>query len=420
MISTVTTKTNINIAADITTSLTVKEGVSEVNLTKGTIASLVGQGELTGGSFSVPTTIEVKSSGNSAIAAVTGKDNLTFTYSSEWGETTAPTIAQATAVAGVTPIYTAAQLVALNPGALAADASYKLETSVTVTKPWAANNVTASTHAFVFNGNSKAITGLQNSLFGTLSVTTGSIEIKDLTLSTVAVAVNSNIGAVAKDASTTGVGTITTNNVAISGTIGSATPAFTSFNVGGFYGTASGNIVFADCVVNGTVQGYYNLGGFIGSVGAASDIYFIKADNTGGTALKYPTTSNIQFTKTVKVAGLTEDLNCGKVGNLIGSVTANAAVNVRIGYKSVGAAAANVSTFATAFNKYFAANNVSATELEFALNTKTVGTVTKTFKGVENNYVGFSPAVTTADNLKIYRYDATLYYSDSDVNAYNE
>ena len=416
-VATVSTKTNINVAANITTSLEVKEGVSEVNLTKGTITSLVGQGELTGGSFSVPTTIAVKSSGDAAIKAVTTKDNLTFTYSSTWGETAAPTIAQATAVGGVTPIYTAAQLVALDASALAANASYKLETSVTATKAWTPKAVTAATYTFNFDGNGKTITGIQNSLFGALSATTGSIEIKDLTLSTVAIATAANIGAIAPSATTTDVGTITANNVAISsGTIGSATPAFTSANIGGFYGTGSGNLNFADCVVNGTVQGYYNLGGFIGSVGTASNIYFIKADNADGNALKYTTTSNIAFAKTLKVTGLTEDTNCGKVGNLIGSVTADVAVNVYMGYKTTAA----VSTYATAFNKYFAANNISATALEFALNTKTVAGETKTFKGVENNYVGYSPAVITANNLKIYRFSNTLYYTEADVNAYND
>ena len=410
-IATVTTKTNINVAADITTKLVVKEGVSEVNLTKGTIASLEGLGELTGGSFSIPTTIAVKSSGNSAITAVITKDNLTFTYSSTWGETTAPTIAQATAVGGVTPIYTAAQLVALNASALGADASYKLETSVTATKSWVPNAVTASSHSFAFNGNNKTITGLQNPLFGALSTTSGSISIKDLTLKNVAIATADNIGALAPSATGT-TGDIKAENVTINGTIGSATPAFTSANIGGFYGTGSGSLIFEDCVVNGTVQGYYNLGGFIGSVGAASNIYFLKANNGAGNALKHTATSNIAFTKTVKVTGLDSDDKCGTVGNLIGSVTANVAVNVYIGYKDK----TTVSAYAINFSKYFAANNISATALEFALNKNAQG---KTFKGVENNYVGYSSAVTTADNLKIYRFSGTLYYTEADVNARN-
>lgn len=413
-IATVTTKTNINVAADITTKLVVKEGVSEVNLTKGTIASLEGLGELEAGSFSVPTTIAVKSSGDAAITAVTKKDNLTFTFSSTWGETAAPTINQATAVAGVTPIYTAAQLVALSKANTAAAASYKLMTDVNVTKGWTVGSVALATAVdFAFDGNSKAITGLKNSLFGALSVTTaaGSISIKNLTLKNVAIAEAANIGALAPSAAGT-TGNIKAENVTINGTIGSATPDFNSANIGGFYGTGSGSLIFEDCVVNGTVQGYYNLGGFIGSVGGASTIYFLKANNAAGNALKHTATSNIAFTKTVKVTGLNSDDNCGKVGNLIGSVTNNVAVNVYIGYTTTAA----VSAYAINFSKYFAANNISATALEFALNKNAQG---KTFKGVDNNYVGYSPAVTTANNLKIYRFSDTLYYTEADVNARN-
>jgi len=405
-IATVTTKTNINVAANITNTLTVKEGVTEVNLTGGTIASLVGQGELTAGSFSIPTTIAVKSSGNSAITAVTTKDNLTFTYSSTWGETSAPTISQATAVSGVTPIYTAAQLVALNASALAANTSYKLETSVEVTKAWIPKAVAASSYTFTFDGNSKTVKGLVNPLFGALSTTTGSITIKNLTLEDVAIATAANIGALAPSATATGTGGyINASKVVVKGTIGSATPSFTSRNIGGFYGIGRGDLRFTDCGVTGTVLGYYNLGGFIGSVSAASDIYFLKSDDN-------TTTSNIAFTKTLRVTGLEEDANCGRVGNLIGSVTADVAVNVKIGFKNT----TTVSTKAINFSKYFAANNISATALDFALNKDANG---KTFKGIENNYVGYSPAVTTTDNLKIYRFSNTLYYTEADVNARN-
>ena len=132
--------------------------------------------------------------------------------------------------------------------------------------------------------------------------------------------------------------------------------------------------------VTATVQGYANVGGFIGNVAGGSVTF--KANGATVSAVTFKQT----FTATAAV-----DMNEGTFGNFIGSITGEGA-NVTIGGKT----AADGATIA-AFVNDAVGTAVGATNISFSKNK--VGDPAKTYKGMKTPIVdriltyeiGYSP-----------------------------
>lgn len=303
------------------------------------------------------TSATVSSTGEAAILAVSA--DARFSFTSKWDGKKA-------AIGSDNKIYTAAQLASATTGK-----AYTLLTDVTAfNQAWTPVNISKD-----FDGNSKTLTGLNAPLFGTISGGT----VKKLNLATVNINTDAaNQGALAQTVS----GTTTINEIAVtSGTIGKADGKATTKNIGGLIGTANGTVTLDKNQVTANVQGYANVGGFIGNVAGGSVTF--KANEAEA--------SNVTFKQTFEAA-TTIDMNEGTFGNFIGSITGEGA-NVTIG---------GADKLGANFAAFFGANDAVKTALDasvisFAKNK--VGDPAKTYQGMKTAIVdrtltyeiGYSP-----------------------------
>ncbi len=366
-VSTVTTSAeNFSAATDLKKLTISGEAGSTVNLT--VADATIDEIEAANRADAATSTLNIMSTGHASIKKVTNNNGtrttINYGTASAWDGKAA---AEATADAnGVIPVYTVGQLASVTAGK-----KYKLmAASYNINgKKWTPVNVSAD-----FDGNSKTIIGLTNSLFATISGGT----IKSMILDEVANATAANTGALAQ--TVTGSPTIKNITVDETSAIGATTGTANSKNIGGLVGTVNGTTVnFIDNKVTATVKGYANVGGLIGNVAGGT----VNIKTTVATeAFK----SNVTFNKNYKpeIADNKSDANCGTFGNLIGSITGTG-VTVFVGREVSGnnTTAGNVVT--NFFTDNISANigtDAAATKLDFALNRTFNGaTIAKKFKG---------------------------------------
>lgn len=369
-VTAVTTKAaEINVTGATVGTLNAEYGAEDITLVDGKVTNLAA---IAG--YTAAKTVNVASSGISAIATATAPFNCTYAFTSTWDIPTATGIGavQAGATLGAAKnIYTAAQLVNAVDGA-------KLMTDVT----FAANSLTFVGAALNgdFDGNKKTITGLTAPLFATQTMAANS-EIKNLTLKDVSIVTDANnIGAL--------IGTVVagnaltlTNIVVNGGTIGTSSAVVATQNIGGLIGLNQADVIFDKCQVTATVKGFANIGGFIGQSAKTATALTIKGKKT----------SNVTFAKTYSATTYTaaEKALHGTFGNFIGSVEIGAVIAI-----NVGAAAAE-----NALSGYFT-NNIVPSALEFNVNKVTVAAGEKSFVGMTGNYIGYSP-YTVGNSLTI-------------------
>ena len=362
-VTTVTTKAaEINVTGATVTTLNAEYGAEDITLVDGIVTNLTATAN-----YATAKTVDVASSGISAIGTVTEVFNNTFAFTSTWDIPTTSSIAVVKGAATITAnkIYTAAQLVN-------AAAGNKLMTDVT----FAANSLTFEGANITggFDGNSKTITGLNAPLFNRLTMAASS-EIKNLTLKDVSIVTDdSNVGALICVNASTGTGTLTLTNIVVDGgTIGTSSALLKTVGVGGLIGANGKDVVFDGCQVTATIKGYACVGGFIG----------YSTTNATALTIKGKKLSNVTFAKTYSATTYTaaEKLQHGTFGNFIGQVRiAAAAIAI-----TVGATAAE-----NALSGYFTNNIVPAT-LEFDVNKNAAN---KSFVGMTGNYIGYSTKTT--------------------------
>ena len=315
------------------------------------------------------TSATVSSTGEAAILAVSA--DARFLFTSTWDGKKA-------AIGSDNKIYTAAQLASVTTGK-----AYTLLTNVTAfNKDWTPVNISKD-----FDGNTKILTGLKAPLFGTISGGT----VKKLNLATVNINTEAaNQGALAQTVS----GTTTINEITVNGTIGKETGKATTKNIGGLIGTANGEVTLDKNYVNATVQGYANVGGFIGNVAGGSVTF--KANGA--------TVSNVTFKQTFHVAAaVAVDMNEGTFGNFIGSITGEGA-NV-----TIGSAATGEKTIGNFVTDAVSTGKALDTEYKISFAKNKVGNPAKTYQGMKNAIVeqpltyeiGYSP-VKAVGTIKLY------------------
>ena len=363
-VTTVTTKAaKINVTGASVGTLNAEYGAEDITLVDGKVTTAL---TATAG-YTAAKTVNVASSGISAIATATAPFNCTYAFTSTWDIPTSKTIAQVQAGATLgagKKIYTAAQLVN-------AVADAQLMTDVT----FAAKSLTFQGANLTggFDGNKKTITGLTAPLFTTQTMGASST-IKDLTLKDVSIVTDgNNIGALIGENVTAAGKTLTLTNIVVNGgTIGTSSAVIATKNIGGLIGKNEANVIFDKCQVTATVKGFANIGGFIGQ----------STENATALTIKGKKLSNVMFAKTYSATTYTaaEKLQHGTFGNFIGSVNIDATIAI-----NVGAAAAE-----NALSGYFT-NNIVPSALEFNVNKVTVAGVEKSFVGMSGNYIGYSP-----------------------------
>ena len=388
--------TGTTVATTKVTNLYPTFGASNITLKNGDVTNLGRTADL----YTSEATVNVASSGISAIGTVVEPTNAKFAFTSTWDiPTTTNITAVRTAAPVTTQIYTAAQLAS-------ASANNKLMTDVT----FAANSLTfegATLNAAVagtdtFDGNGKTITGLTGPLFGTLTMA-GNYEIKNLTLKDVSIVTDdSNIGALMKTNATAAGKTLTLTNIVVNGgTIGTSSAVVATKNIGGLIGNNEADVIFDKCQVTATVKGFANIGGFIG----------YSTENATALTIKGKKLSNVTFAKTYSATTYipAEKELHGTFGNFIGSVNIDATIGI-----TVGAAAAE-----NALSGYFT-NNIVPSALEFDVNKVTVAAVEKSFVGMSGNYIGYSKytsgglTITYTGQSALTRQDAT----HNDINVF--
>lgn len=375
-VGTVTTKAaKINVTRATVVTLNAEYGAENITLVDGKVTTLTAEAN-----YTAAKTVNVASSGTSAIQDADAKFNCTYAFTSTWDIPTTDVIdddfKNAVALGTDKEIYTAAQLVNAVAGA-------KLMTDVT----FAPKSLTFKGADLTggFDGNKKTITGLTAPLFGSLTMAANST-IKDLTLKDVSIVTDANnIGALIGENKVAAGKTLTLTNIVVNGgTIGTSSALYETLNIGGLIGLNKANVTFDKCQVIATVKGFANIGGFIGQSTKDATELTIKGKKT----------SNVTFAKTYSATTYDADQKAlhGTFGNFIGSVEIAADINI-----TVGAAAAE-----NALSGYFT-NNIVPSALEFDVHKKNVAGVDKPFVGMTGNYIGYSPR--TADGLTIHYYD---------------
>lgn len=361
-VGTVTTKAaKINVTRASVGILNAEYGAEDITLVDGKVTTKLTAED----SYAAGKTVNVASSGISAIEAATAPFNCTYAFTSTWDIPTTKTIDNvkdgATLGAGK-KIYTAAQLVN-------AVADAQLMTDVT----FAAKSLTFKGADLTgsFDGNKKTITGLTAPLFGSLTMAANST-IKDLTLKDVSIVTNDDkVGALIGENKVADGKTLTLTNIVVNGgTIGTSSAVVATQNIGGLIGLNKANVTFDKCQVIATVKGFANIGGFIGQSTKDATALTIKGKKA----------SNVTFAKTYTATTYTgEQLKLlGTVGNFIGSVTIDdAVVTINVGDNSSE----------NAFSNYFT-NTINKEALEFGLHKNAAE---KSFVGMDGNWIGFSP-----------------------------
>lgn len=340
-----------------------KDQAQTITMTGGAIGTI----KKSGVTNTTATTVTVNTSGAAVIGVAelydgADADKLVYDFNATMD---ANTVAAADAQQ---KIYTAAQLLAIDN---VATYNYELLADVTIAEdaPFASLRLKKN-----FDGKNNTITGLTKPLFAEIA---DDVAVSDLTLKNVdivpATAVGGqNIGALA--VSTAGTSTFT-NIIVDGGTIGAANliAGSASYNVGGLFGAVAGTTTITDCAVkNVTIQGYYNLGGFIGS--ARGKVVIAKAVDTEF-AFVSSEKSTVTIARTFNTTEST-DANSGKVGNFIGNVTGEDA-EISIGDAD----------YAKAFTDFFTADGINGTALYFS---KNVNADSKPYVGMGKHEIGFS------------------------------
>ena len=392
--------TSVTIKKGIVTTLTLPDANQTITMTGGKIATLAPA------TLTAARTITLNTSGAAEIGTITQASSAkkySYTFNATWNDDTETSNATATA-----KIYTAAQLKAASgvddPAVLYADVTISMDKATfsgvgnmakslkgTGKSDLSADGTGATAHSII---------GLTAPLFGTLS-DNAVISYLNLTKVNITGEDINGVGALAK--TSTGA---TIENVTVAGTIGSANKQAytTSINVGGLLGTVTeGTVAITDCKLNGvTVQGYANLGGYIGSVRGGT-VTISATDAALGGILTINKTLDLDVNK---------DMNCGAVGNFIGSLTGTADKTITIG-------AAETQTFA----KFITTTNLKSavpTSFGFAKNYKTSG---KPYLGMGaySYAIGYSTPATVSLTL----FGATKNadeenFSIDDINVYTE
>lgn len=352
------------IAASVTTA-SFGANATVITLTGTTKAAdaVVKIGTLKGTKADAAQTITVNSTDKAAIGTVTfAKAGSTLTSSSSLSAGATVANIKTTEINTNGEIYTAAQLAGVTTGK-----AYKLMGTINL------NNIAAWTPVNIsqdFDGNKQIIQNVNGaSLFGTISGGT----VKDLTISTVNN--DADVKPIKGGLAAQATGTVTVQNVAITdATIGkNAEAAPTTADFGGLFGKTNGTITLLDNKVTATINGYANMGGYIGNVaGGTVNILTTKADDTYKSVITF-----------AQKSGAASGLLFGTVGNFIGSITGTD-VTVKVGKSgttaNAGAAIANFMDITTA-GKGVTADNKEA--LGYFKNK--IENNTKKFNGMQGN-----------------------------------
>ena len=388
-------------------SVTIKAEVETLTLDADNMQNITLEGSTDGSTLAKIGTLninskespKVTSSGKAALVNVTGeKASAPATYTSEWnGEKIATAEINSNG-----EIYTAAQL-----GGVVAGKAYKLMTPVTeFSKDWTPVALNGN-----FDGNGKTLTGLNAALFS--NVTGGTI--KKLTLADVNIQNDKeNQGALAQVVN----GTVTISEVTVNGTstIGKTSGnKATQTNIGGLVGKASGTVTLNDNQVTATVQGYANVGGYIGNFAGGSILFKYAGNSVKKSNVTYAST----FTNNQVLAANGTDMNCGTFGHFIGSITSAASV-VKVEPKSA--------TLGASLTDYFEETiNSNKSTLNFANNIiyNEDYSQKKTFEGRTNHEIGYCP-VSAITTLVLYNVERDQLGNDivqtieKDVNLYSD
>lgn len=375
---------------EVATVQLVKNAAQTITMTGGNISTKIAKpaADLTA-SFKVTVNTSGAALIKDAETKTTSANKLTYEFNS--------TYTAASATAGIAAneqanIYTAAQLASVGKGATTA---FTLQTNVTVSAPF--TSLAAIAGLTAFDGNNMTITNLNAPLFGALA-TTAAVTIKKLKIVNPTIATAANIGTITSSITkSANLQNIEVTGATLGAAFGSVTADQNAHTIGGLVGSfvagaADQTLAIQDCSFAGTIQGYYNLGGFIGLAGHATNKGTVTITKTNDVADAGTYMSNVVLKKSYWKSDA-NDNNCGKVGNFIGSLNALKALTIGNGGK------------AKTFAKFFSANSVTAETiatandeqarncwLEFGRN-KSGET---TYQGMENQLFGFSTAIPDA------------------------
>ena len=345
---------NVVVGGGTVANLHLVDAAGTITMTGGKIAAIKKPAE----AITADHKIEIKTSGDAIINTENEPENFTedgakvykYTYETTFNDKTAAIEAATLVTYDQANIYTAAQLAAVGKNAVTA---YNLKTKVTFgldKKTFAGLTLPAAATSFA--GNNNIIDKLPAALFQTLSTTADGLTISNLTLSNATVKPakktpdNSGYGVLAN--TITGAKAVNITNVMVSGAklgLDAGDSGSKSINYGliAGYCAATGAVTITDCGVNGTVSGYYNLGGYIGNVANTTHLTITK---TAANIAK-----NMSAVTFVRSFTTSEDEwdNAGTYGNFVGSFTL-------AGAKFVLGDATN----ATEFSKFFSADKITS------------------------------------------------------------
>ena len=254
--------------------------------------------------------ITVTSTDKAAIGTVTfAKTGSTLISTSSLSDGAKVADIKTTEINASGEIYTAAQLAGVTTGK-----DYKVMGTIDLTNiaEWTPLNINGT-----FDGNGKTISNVKGaSLFGIISGGT----VKNLKINTVNN--NADVKPIKGGLAAQATGTVTVQGVTITAaTVGKdAAAEATTADFGGLFGKTNGTITLLDNKVTATINGYANMGGYIGNVaGGSVTIQTTKADATYQSVITFKQES-----------AATSGLLFGTVGNFIGSITGTG-VTVKVG-----------------------------------------------------------------------------------------
>ena len=372
---------DVLVKAGTVTKLKLNKAVTKLQMTGGTIGTLWGDKD-DAGKFEPTANLLIATSGASAINTVgaytAGTDAKQLQFTSTWanGDKVITEISDADV-----NIYTAAQLAGIaKNSSYTSGKKFILKTDITLAYDAVWTSLTQS--EVPFEGGNKTITGLTAALFESLDA-----DVSDLTLANAAITPNAKLltgfgvlaNAVASGKTTT-VSNVVVSNATLGNIVGIA--GSKSANYGLLIGKSVGTTTITDCGVSGTVNGYYNLGGYVGNLAGGVLTISKTEDNLAKNM------SNVTFNKTFTTSE-EEDDNAGKIGNFIGSISGEATFVI------------GDAENAKAFSNFFSANHVTAANIANAVK---IGT--KSYVGMANKEIGLSTAIITfggeASKSKLY------------------
>lgn len=264
-----------------------------------------------------------------------------------------------------------------------------------------ANNFVGNGHTIKNIGNNDATTGL----FSATKAGT-ELSVSNFVLDGVKVvnSANENTGAIFNSLAAAANKTITLEKITVKNAeLGGAVPAEKTYysNIGGLVGSCITNVTIKECKVAGTIKGYKNLGGFVGTFRATEStadrtLKFEGAceSNVAFTfSKKYKSTESLKYSN-VQGANIVYDTNCGTIGTYVGSVDhhSNATPAVPHGIVSI----ANECTDKCTISKKSLGFNNNWSE-EYSGET---GVYLKNYFIGATNLIGYSPAFKTITFFK--------------------